>query len=625
MNFDSILLLLLNVIRLVSFLFCFIIMSTRLDAQYENKWLAAGSLQNWYSEIGSERVHGFQPVMQFGLRWPGIYNYQDMQGSKSLWIGARNFTDQEGRFFSYKVVHVGPRVTGAASFTPIEFKLVSRFDPPQVFVDGDFQFGPAYSEVDEIDPSIPADRMIVNTVNNHLGLTVTRRIMQFSQEYHDNYHLSEYVITNTGDEAIGLASRTLEGVYIFFQYRYAVLRETRFLFGNATGWGINTMIDQRGDGRAEQYNDPPDEAFRATFAWHGYYPERTVPYNNIGGPIQRDDRPTASYISPADTVGRLGAAHFVGVVTLHADRSTTDDSDDPDQPFTMRYFGSDEPETSGNDPFNPVQMVREYNIMSSGRLPRHAFTVHAGGDFENQAAAPNLGTPGGFSNSFGYGPYTIGPGESIKIVFAEAASGLSREQAVRVGRAYKQSGSNDNALITIDGVSMTKNQWALTSRDSLFDTFRRAIANFELGFSISNAPLPPRIFEVESGSDRIGLFWDVYDDPSALGITGFEIYRTRERVDNTYQLIHSAGPDEREYYDTTPVRGFHYFYYIVSVGDPASNTGAGLTPSGALRSSRYYTQTYDPVFLRPPSGQSVRRGDAEDLTGAWRGRGNARK
>jgi hypothetical protein len=608
MNYDSRLSSLLNVSRLVTFLFFFTIIRSNLNAQYENKWLSVGSLHNWYSEIGSERVLGYQPFQQFGLRWPGIYDYQDMQASKSLWIGARNFTDQEGRLFSYKVVHVGPRVTGAGSFTPIEFKLVSRFDPPLVFVDGDFQFGWSYSEVDELDPSILADRMIVNRVNNQLGLTVSRRIMQFSQEYHDNYHLSEYVITNTGNEALGLTSRTLEDVYIFFQHRYSILRQTRFLFGNATGWGINTMIDHRGDGQAEQYNDPSDEDFRATFAWHGYYPDRTVSYNNIGGPIQRDDRPVG-LIDPADTVGRLGAAHFVGVVTLHADRSAADDSDYAGQPSTMRHFGSDEFETSGNDPFNIVRMLREYNVMASGRLSRHAFIVHPEGDFENQTTGPSLGTPGGFSNTFGYGPYTIGPGESIRIVFAEAASGLSREQAVKIGRAYKDSGSDDNAFITVDGVSMTKNQWALTSRDSLFHTFRRALSNHESGFSIPKSPLPPSIFEVTSGGDRIVLSWDVYDDPSAPAITGFEIYRARGRVDSTYHLIHSADPTEREFHDTTPVRGLQYFYYIVSVGDPASNTGTGMTPSGALRSNRYYTQTYDPAFLRRPAGRPVQRGE----------------
>jgi len=41
--------------------------------------------------------------------------------------------------------------------------------------------------------------MIVNSANTLLGVTMERRIMQFSQGFHDNYHVIEYVFTNTGN------------------------------------------------------------------------------------------------------------------------------------------------------------------------------------------------------------------------------------------------------------------------------------------------------------------------------------------------------------------------------------------------------------------------------------------
>lgn len=69
-----------------------------INAQYVNKWMSVGTLHNWYSEIGSEREHGFQPIQQFGMQWPAQYNYQDMQCAKGLWIGAKNFTEVEGSF-----------------------------------------------------------------------------------------------------------------------------------------------------------------------------------------------------------------------------------------------------------------------------------------------------------------------------------------------------------------------------------------------------------------------------------------------------------------------------------------------------------------------------------------------
>ena len=115
------------------------------------------------------------------------------------------------------------------------------------------------------------------------------------------------------DPDIELPNQNLEGVYFFTQYRWAVNRETRYVIGNGTGWGMNTMLDTRGDGVKV---DPPDENFRAQFAWHGNFPQFTT-YDNIGGPIW-DPSNSSGYVGVADSVGRLGSAHFVGVVTIEA-------------------------------------------------------------------------------------------------------------------------------------------------------------------------------------------------------------------------------------------------------------------------------------------------------------------
>ena len=46
---------------------------SKVQAQFANKWLSAGSLHNWYSEIGSEcEGCGFVRTQQDGMRWPGI-------------------------------------------------------------------------------------------------------------------------------------------------------------------------------------------------------------------------------------------------------------------------------------------------------------------------------------------------------------------------------------------------------------------------------------------------------------------------------------------------------------------------------------------------------------------------
>jgi hypothetical protein len=551
-------------------------------AQFAYKWMAAGSLHNWYANTGSEIEEGRIKEQQDGMRWPSFYKYQDIQAAKALWVGVTNYTDANGKLWFHKVLHVGPRVDGSNEFIPKKFVMTSRFEMPAVYVDGAQSIGERDMIVDNVDPVQAADVMIENVVELPIGLTMTRKIMQFSQEFHDNYIVSDYTFTNT-------SSKPLTGLIAFFQYRLAPCAATRYVIGNATGWGINSMLDTRGDGVKP---DPVGQQFRAQYVWHGRYPPFTA-YDNLGGPMWSPA--TASPTDPADTVGRLGAPQFAGVVTLHADKSPTDSTDDPAQPTTTSWVGSDEPFTSNNDQFNSAKMDGEYTEWMAGghKAPRHADVVEPSGNFRAPTGDPALGTPGGFSNANGYGPYDLAPGQKVRIVMAEGVSGLSREKCFSVGRRYKSGEISKEA----------KNDSVLTGRDSLFQTFNRALASYNAGYAIPRPPLPPKMFNVNSGGDKISLTWDVYGAGPA--ITGFRLYRAVGRRDATYSLLYTAGPSERSYDDLSAVRGDAYYYYVQCVGDPAENTGSAQTPTGALLSSRNWTQTFEPAFLKRQAGNAA--------------------
>ncbi|GAB5408083.1 MAG: hypothetical protein BalsKO_04480 [Balneolaceae bacterium] len=436
-----------------------------------------------------------------------------------------------------------------------------------------------------------------------------RNIKQFSQQYHDNYHVIEYTFINTGntdgDEEIEMPGQNLEGFIPYFLNRMAPVKATRFTIGNASGWGINTMNDQRGDGLRPE--EPED--FRASFAWHGYWPNSDVDYDNIGAPIFVPNT-SGGFLAADDTTGRLAAYHFVGTVTLHAPGSVDDDTDDPRQPFTMTYEHNDDPLYFTNDPFDVAKMEREYEMMSRGRVsPRHAYLVEPTGydGFVNPSGDPSLGEGGGQAYTYGYGPYDLAFGDSVTIVIAEGSSGISRELAGTTGAAFK------NGEIT----AIQKNEVVFQGRDSLFQTFERAIENYKAGYNIPEPPQPPSIFDVNSAGDGVSLSWEYDGDISEL--EGFQIYRASGRVDSTYRLLYEADASEFTLNDgdgarvenpsafllDTPVRGRDYFYYIVSVG--ATNTdGTGLTPTGSkLISNRYYTQSYDPARLLRQAGEAM--------------------
>lgn len=569
-NYSAILLLLLSLF----------VISNKTEAQYNNKWMTAGSFQDFYSEIGCEPEESFVKQQQYGGQWPAIHPNQDSKAARGLWIGATNFTDPTGANFPYKVVHVGPRVSGAGEFFPVQFELISKFDPPQVYVDGVPSVNNP-TENDAVDPNLPCDRELITVDNTQLGLTMTRKILQFSQQYNDNYMIYDYTFTNTGntngDSKIELPNNTLTGVYIYLQYRNSMNHESSSEIGNATQWGFNTMNDARGDGAQNMALYKDTHTFRAQYSWHGKYAPFTQ-YDNIGGPLWFYSSSTTT-ISKSDTVGRLSAIQFYGVVTLHANKSAEDSTDDIGQPSTTNYIGSDDPLESNNDAFNSSKMSSEYAIMSSGHeSPRHADKVQPDGKFDQPTGDPSLGTTGGWSFGNGYGPYTLKPGESVHIVMAEGIAGLSREAATRIGIAYK------NGLIT----AKAKNDSVLTGKDSLFQTFNRAIANYNSGYKITEPPLPPKLLNVTSGGNKINLTWDVYSasDPN---LKGFNIYRAAGQYDSTYHLIDQAGPNDRSYDDVTPIRGLSYYYYITSVG------------TNGLESSEYYTQTYDPANLKRPA------------------------
>ncbi len=572
----------LSIILLVGLIF----IPGKTRAQYNNKWMTVGSFQDWYSEIGCEIEEGFVKNQQYGGQWPAIHPQQDSKAARGLWIGATNFTDEKGATWGNKVVHVGPRVTGTGEFFPQKFQLISKFDLPQVSVDGNPSINNPI-EVDAVDPTIKPDLEIDNIVNTQLGLTMHRKIYQFSSPGNDNYMIYDYTFTNTGntngDSKIELPNNTLTGVYFYWQYRNAMNRESFSEFGNQVQWGYNTMNDARGDGQQNiaQYKDPPDQLFRAQWSYNGHYIFFTQ-YDNIGGPLWF----AATYVPKGDTVGRLSAIQYYGVVTLHADKSAEDTTDDIGQPSTTNFIGSDDLYESNNDSFNEVKMQNEYTaIMASGHSPRHAWVVQPDGKFDQPTGDPASVTQvksGGASFGNGYGPYTFKPGESVHIVMAEAIAGLSREAATRIGIQYKKGIINAKA----------KNDSVFTGQDSLFQTFGRAMANYNSGYNITEPPLPPKTFNITSGGDKISLSWDTYQasDPN---LKGFNIYRATGQYDSAYTLIKQASPSDKSFDDTSPIRGLSYYYYVTSVG----NNG--------LESSEYFTQSYDPATLKRPAGTSM--------------------
>lgn len=164
-------------------------------AQFTAKWLDIGDYQEIYLESGTRHENSDLPEAN---EYPAIMRFSGTMRGRGVWIGVKDWTNETGQHFPVYVSRVGPRSVDLSFNSPVSQKLVSRFDDPVVNVDGVASFSKV-SVVDEIDSSLPADRAVFTTHNMDVGVTVEQNVYAYSNEHHDNYHIHEYIYTNSGN------------------------------------------------------------------------------------------------------------------------------------------------------------------------------------------------------------------------------------------------------------------------------------------------------------------------------------------------------------------------------------------------------------------------------------------
>ncbi len=559
----------------------------------EIKWLSVGSLRQWFSNGGAEIEYGRRGRAHMttdqidGLIWPAENLDQDINVGKSLWIGTTYFADPiDSTLYPHKVICAGRLYLNIGTeIFPEQMELVGRFGHPTVTVDNIPASDLNQNDVvDEIDPGLKADRMIFNTIHTPIGISVTRKVLSFSQQYHDNYFICEYVFKNTGiidSTNQKKLDTTLTDVIFHWQYRYAFAGESYHGGWAPTGasWGLNTINDVM---------DPvhPGE-FRAFWAYYGPVSLSHGVMEDIGCP---------NYTNGSIMAG----TKFAGVVVLHADKSPLDSSDDPAQPSTTHYTGSDQ-DFQSDDQHNATLMTNKYGVISRGH-PAQSHAEYIGKDPATGwpvrfPTTVGLGDPGGYSSAQGFGPYTMGPGDSVRIIVAEAVAGIHRVLNKEVTGNWF---ANTGPFILPNGSSTSdrniyKNTWVFTGKDSLFQTFRRIVANYTSSYQIPVPPPPPDEFTVASGTNKITLDWSNSAE-SWPGFDGYRIYRAEVKPDTTYKLVFSCDKNNsvNHYEDVTAIAGLNNFYYIQTKDDGSTNTGSTVLniPAGEpLVSSKFYTMT----------------------------------
>lgn len=585
----------------------------------EKSYIRIGELQSHISAYGSERA--WNEVYYEGLRWPADYRLTDNAVIKRSWIAVKDYTDEDEVFWEYWATYMSKGYVGNSLF-PMELHQSAKFGLPAVYVDGIDCNMPYYDDYDTVDVNQIADRIVTNVVNTSCGLTMTRRVYAFSQQYHDDYFIKEFIFTNTGntdyDSDIELTA-PLSKVRIGWGTRYSVCREGASNSDNQQSWGKHTWVSRRGEAYASHVDDVLDftestprsklDWIRCGFSWMGQS-ELVTGYDMIGAPDIRAN-------------GRLSGPQFAGTAVLHVDKTSSDTSDDPQQPTMLGWHAGDTyPSVGELTSYDKLGMSQVYEMLSGKPYPNDTY---GGSDRMDESYLPSItakvdpytihGDGGGTNVWITYGPFDIEHGESIRIVEAQAVNGLGRAKCNEIGNRWMKAymDASDTGPFELpdgsetDNKDIYKNTWFYTGMDSIMLVFSRAVRNFNVDYSIPQPPLPPENFYVNSGGDKITLSWTPSPSESDPDFAGYRIYRGVGRPDTSYTMIADIPVGIGIYEDRSAIRGFAYYYYITAVNDGSNNTDGVTNPVGPLESGRFYTRTSEPANLQRKPSESLEK------------------
>ena len=575
------------------------------------KWMRVG--RYWFPVVDS----GDQGEGNIGWGTLGLYYYQGFTRSewstKANFFATHDWTDTTGANLGVMVSGNGQWETDetnimlpipdANGFTMHKYR---KNQPPEIWVDGFPLHDPFPRDVDEhveANDEIPgnADVMVRSTIRSNMGLTVEQRAWAYSQQNHDDYIITEWIFTNTGnsdfDDEIEYPSQTLDSVYTLRQLRWAENQGFRDLFGSEYGGFMTDTL------RIPAYGYPTRQEGSA--------------WDNTGD---------------TEETGLIEDPTFRGEAVLHADVSVDDESDaawqpamtgiqDVDLPFVVRHPQG----------MSPSDWALIYQTMKFGLKPYDGTPEYTEADgiwpgthhsirfdergFKYAQDYEDFGWA--LAGIYSVGPYTLEPGDDFRIVWAEIVGSISYDKGLEVGRAWLAGNSEETVpfpgeenlperYILFDDLAPTdndknKDRWIFSSLDSMHQTAYAAKWAKDNNWLIPEPPPAPSVF-VNSRPEQIEIEWNY----SHLGggipsdVAGFRVYRAVGSPDTTWTEIADVGM-ATNYGDKTASRGLAYYYHVAAYDD-GSNTMGVKGVSEVLESGRYLNRTTFPAHLTRPAG-----------------------
>ncbi|NOY57615.1 MAG: hypothetical protein GXO75_01600 [Calditrichaeota bacterium] len=568
-----------------------------------------------------------------GRHYHGYYYTNDfirgfLQGG-GWHLACRDWTDQYGEVYQVGMaaaaeiaINEGEEIIPVPDKDGITIHRYFRYQPPTITVDGFRLDEPFPQRGDEVNPDVipgTADIMVESTIRTRLGVEIHQRVLAWSQTNHDDYIIEEYTFTNTGnvdlDDEIELPNQTLNGLYF--------MRDNRWRDDYGAG-----LPSYRGNWHSF-YGERPGDSLRISYG----YPRRgaDVDYDEFGYPDYTN-------------TGYLQSPEYVGDVFLHVDKSPGEEVDDKTQPQMTgtqsvgKGFYRKDATSSSLENIDLIYQTMQFGFNPydgtpylEGAYPGTHHTVRMDEmGYEFTTDIP-WNAPLGICHSFeGCGPYTLKPGESIKIVWALTLGSLSPEKSWEIGTAWKAGtcvweGKNDLAdyyptFKDFPGIAPTKNdqakdRWVCTGKDSLFRNAANAVWNYQHNYNVPIPPPPPSI-EIHSLPDGVNISWGS-ESESAPDFAGYKVYKAvanpgpkviSDTLMGSWKAIFECGegtanPLTHSYDDTRAVRGQANYYYVAAFDNGTANSADAVgIPGKKLESAPWLNRTTRAAYLTREAG-----------------------
>lgn len=355
-----------------------------------------------------------------------------------------------------------------------------------------------------------AEETITAEFTTNENLRVIRKSRVWSYRTYTNTIFFEYLIKNEGGQSIS-------DVFIGFPN---LLRPSYQDFVVHNGWGDDfNRVD-------DFVRFDPD--IRMMYTWDDT-PSFDLP-SDVGNYLESE--------------GELRTTGYAGYAILHHD-PVSGGSPQPVTAFYAQFLNNERFFTQTSSSVTAL-----YNILNGTDTSLQAP--------DNERLAPFM--------LMSVGPYTIAPGETVRIVVGEAVNGITQQRAL---------------------LGLSAQAQLPAGLDSLRSTMNRARTLVDNNFEVTSVPPPsPEITVIPNPAEQsVSIYWDPIEDiwtnplaPSAT-LRDYRIYRSSRSFIGPYEILATIRPsrpiDFSRYYDAANNRwlyndatislGGEYYYAVTSI------------------------------------------------------------